>query len=729
MNLFEIASPQKHLFHFLHPFRSLIFAVVLAYSFGNAARAQSNDECLGCHNDKALTTERNGKEVSLFADPAVLGRSPHKKLNCTSCHAGFDAGNIPHKEKIQPVKCTSCHKNIVLKHQFHAMMLRKRQEKGQLDGACKECHGRHDVISPKVPGSKFSVTNLVQACSVCHKDVVNHFTESAHGQALKKGVKGAPTCIGCHSNEITPRSIQDTVKLKLAQQKMCLSCHLDNPDVRSRMAMNKNFISAFEKSVHGAALVRGNSKVASCVNCHGSHEMQKGLDPKAKTNKQHIPEVCGQCHVKIAADYKASIHGTALANGNIEAPSCTDCHGEHNILHANDPNAPVSSKNVSAKVCTPCHSSVKLSQKYGFQSDRAQSYSISYHGLALKGGSAEVANCASCHGVHNIKKSDDPTSMVNKANLVKTCGKCHPGAGEAFTRGSVHVTYKEDQSSLLYWIATIYIILIATIIGGMFLHNLIDFLKKSKRKLLVRRGLIPEHHAPHRLYVRMTLNERIQHASLLISFFLLVLTGFMLRFPDAWWVAWIRSVSVGAFELRSLVHRIAGIVMIAASVYHLWYILFTKQGRKLVIDLLPRLSDATDAIKVLKYNLGFSTVKPKFDRFSYIEKSEYWALVWGNIVMGVTGFIMWFDNFFMNLYGKLGYDVARTVHYYEAWLAFLAIVVWHIYFVIFNPDVYPMNVAWLKGTITEEEMEDEHALELEKIKAEERQLADSDQKA
>ena len=120
---------------------------------------------------------------------------------------------------------------------------------------------------------------------------------------------------------------------------------------------------------------------------------------------------------------------------------------------------------------------------------------------------------------------------------------------------------------------------------------------------------------------------------------------------------------------------------------------------------------------MLKYNLGFSEIKPKFDRFSYIEKSEYWALVWGNIVMGATGILMWFDEYFLGIFTKLGYDVARSIHYYEAWLAMLAILVWHIYFVIFNPDSYPMNLAWLKGTITEEEMEEEHPLELERIRA------------
>ena len=100
-----------------------------------------------------------------------------------------------------------------------------------------------------------------------------------------------------------------------------------------------------------------------------------------------------------------------------------------------------------------------------------------------------------------------------------------------------------------------------------------------------------------------------------------------------------------------------------------------------------------------------------FDRFSYIEKAEYWALIWGTFVMAATGFIMWFDNTFIGLLTKLGYDVARTIHYYEAWLATLAIVVWHFYFVIFNPDSYPLNLAFWKGTLTEEEMAEEHPVE------------------
>jgi len=228
-----------------------------------------------------------------------------------------------------------------------------------------------------------------------------------------------------------------------------------------------------------------------------------------------------------------------------------------------------------------------------------------------------------------------------------------------------------------------------------------------------------EEHYGHSLYLRMNLNERIQHITLAVSFMLLVITGFMLSFPNTWWVSHIRDISSHSFEYRSLIHRISAVVMVAVSLYHIYYISFTVRGRKLIKDLLPKFQDIKDALGVVRFNAGVTDTKPKLDRFSYIEKAEYWALIWGTIVMSLTGVVMWFDNTFIGLFTKLGWDIARTIHYYEAWLAFLAIVVWHFYFVMFNPDVYPMNVAWIKGTMSEEEMAEEHPLEYERLKKEE----------
>jgi cytochrome b subunit of formate dehydrogenase len=309
--------------------------------------------------------------------------------------------------------------------------------------------------------------------------------------------------------------------------------------------------------------------------------------------------------------------------------------------------------------------------------------------------------------------------MVNKNNLIKTCGKCHPGANEIFTQGNIHVTLEKADEPILYWISTTYIFLLISVLGGMFLHNVIDLFRKSKIKKLKQLGHIREEKHGHSLYLRMTVNERIQHATMAISFMILVVTVFMLRYPNTWWVSHIRDLSSHIVEYRSWIHRIAAIAMILVSLYHIYYIAFTQRGRELVKDLFPKLSDFTDAIGVAKFNLGISKEKPKLDRFSYVEKAEYWALVWGTIVMSLTGLLMWIFIDYIGVFSKLDWDIARTIHYYEAWLAFLSIVIWHFYFVIFNPDIYPMSLAWFKGTVTEEEMAEEHPLELKRIKEKE----------
>ncbi len=217
-------------------------------------------------------------------------------------------------------------------------------------------------------------------------------------------------------------------------------------------------------------------------------------------------------------------------------------------------------------------------------------------------------------------------------------------------------------------------------------------------------------------YLRMNKSERIQHFLLLTSFIVLVITGFALKFPEAWWVKLLSAVvGENAFEARGIVHRIASVVMIVASVYHLYYIAFTPRGRKLVKDFFPAKSDITEFKDSMMYLIGRLPERPLYGRFSYIEKMEYWAVVWGTVIMGATGFILWFKDFFFKIVGNTGMDIATAIHYYEAVLASLAILVWHFYFVFLNPDVRPMNKAWYSGYLTKEEMEKEHPRELIEI--------------
>lgn len=217
-------------------------------------------------------------------------------------------------------------------------------------------------------------------------------------------------------------------------------------------------------------------------------------------------------------------------------------------------------------------------------------------------------------------------------------------------------------------------------------------------------------------YLRMSKSERVQHFLLFTSFITLILTGFGLKFPEAFWVKWIvYIIGDNAFEARGVVHRVASIVMIAASLYHVYYILFTERGKQLVRDFLPCKQDLFDFKDSMLYLIGKSDVKPKLGRFSYIEKMEYWAVVWGTVIMGATGFILWFENTFLKIVGTTGMDISTAIHYYEAILASLAILVWHFYFIFLNPDVAPMNKAWSKGYLTREQMEHEHPLELEEL--------------
>lgn len=231
-------------------------------------------------------------------------------------------------------------------------------------------------------------------------------------------------------------------------------------------------------------------------------------------------------------------------------------------------------------------------------------------------------------------------------------------------------------------------------------------------------------------YLRMSFNERVQHFLLFTSFITLILTGFGLKFPEAFWVKWIvYIIGDNAFEARGIVHRIASLVMIGASVYHLYYILFVPRGKQLVRDFLPCKQDLIDFKDSMLYLIGRSDVKPRLGRFSYIEKMEYWAVVWGTVIMSATGFILWFENTFLKIVGTEGMEVSTAIHYYEAILASLAILVWHFYFIFINPDVAPMNKAWSKGYLTREQMEHEHPLELEELErkaAEEKAAAEAE---
>jgi formate dehydrogenase gamma subunit len=211
------------------------------------------------------------------------------------------------------------------------------------------------------------------------------------------------------------------------------------------------------------------------------------------------------------------------------------------------------------------------------------------------------------------------------------------------------------------------------------------------------------------LFVRLNAHERWQHGIFLICFVILVVTGFTLRLPDEW----MRRIGASALtrDARSLLHRGAGLAMIGISIAHIYYLLFLRDGRAWLRDILPRLRDAKQMFQNIQYLLGLRSSPPRFGRFSYGQKAEYWALVVGTTLMSVTGLIMMFEY----KWGQLTLEVAALIHNMEAVLACLAIIVWHFYEVHFRPGRFPSTLLWWHGLMTEDEMKDEHAEQYERL--------------
>ena len=616
------------------------------------------------------------------------------------------AGIVSAASKKDPPKptvdeCLACHSDATLSHEVNGKTISLHVDPQKFTDSihgsmftCVDCHT--DVKSAAHDTPPQHIT-----CATCHADEQAAYERSFHAKAVKDGNSKAATCIDCHGSphEVLPASDPKSRVHHSNIPATCGSCHSQR-FVMDGSGLSVQTVVSYEQSVHGHAVANGSEKAAVCTDCHGTHEILDARDSKSPIFKFNVPLTCGKCHDQISKEFQQSIHGQAIAKANWQAPVCTDCHGIHSIKAHTDPNSPVSAKNVAQLTCARCHEGVRLSQEFGVEGRRATTYLASYHGLASRLGSQVVANCASCHGTHSIFPSSDPRSTIHPSNLARTCGQCHPGVTEKFTAGKVHVDAPlsaDIGSKAVRWIRRFYLSMIFAVIGGMLLHNFIIW----RSKVIARRKL--ERH----FVSRMPLRFRWQHAALLTSFILLVLTGFALKFPDSWFAS---MLSLGE-RMRHLLHRVAAVILIGVSVYHLFDAILTREGRRLVRDLFPTLDDAMGAWQNLSFYVGLSKRKPEFARFNYAEKAEYWALVWGMFVMAGTGIMLWAKVFFGNLLPRWWLDIATAIHFYEAVLATLAIVVWHFYQVFLDPDVYPMNWAWWDGKMSLHHYREEHGLD------------------
>ncbi len=216
---------------------------------------------------------------------------------------------------------------------------------------------------------------------------------------------------------------------------------------------------------------------------------------------------------------------------------------------------------------------------------------------------------------------------------------------------------------------------------------------------------------PERMFQRFGVNFRAQHILMFVSCIILIITGIPLKFPTYAISKFVIIDLFGGIQNSTLVHRIGAVGLIIVGVWHLIFTIFTRVGRRDFFLMIPRPRDIIDAFETIMYYIGRRSHGPKFGRFSFIEKFDYWAVYWGMVIMIGSGLILWFKEFF----SKWVFDIGREAHSDEGLLATLAIVVWHFYNVHFNPESFPMSWAWWHGNLTESEMKHHHALEYAEI--------------
>lgn len=632
-------------------------------------KVKNAPNCITCHGNHEI--QKPPKENSLKS-----------KLYCSKCHEAKPIATVYHAVSVDKSNCLSCHKKVDVKLTL-PVSVHKNLE-------CSDCHS---FIANNLKDHPKNLKATKKAdCYVCHNEIAKEHSESIHGIALSEGIDDAAKCWDCHgSHDIKKVDNPSSSVYPTNLAATCGKCH-DNPELVKKY--NIGIVSpgkTYKNSVHGILVQKGRMDAATCTMCHGVHDIKNKVQPSSKISSFNIPQTCGQCHQKESEEYQKSIHWIRAKQGFRESPVCNDCHSEHSIQSISAVDKREEARKLQEKTCMVCHENPMIAERFGINGGQAKSYQDSYHGLAVMRGDKDAAMCIDCHGVHKILPKEHPESKVNVANVTNTCKRCHTNATPVFSQSYSHKTENETASKIENLVANIYFWLIISVIGGMVLHNLLIFIYeiRKKKKRIEGEITIP----------RFTKSEVIQHFLLLISFITLAITGFALKYNQSWWAELLKTFGMTE-TARQYIHRGAAVILIGTGLYHIIYLISTARGREVLKNLIPTYNDVLDAKDTILYYLRIKKQKPIYDKYDYTEKAEYWALIWGTVVMGLTGFILWFPTVVGDWAPVWLIKVSELIHFYEAILATLAILVWHWFFVIFHPHEYPMSLTWIDGKMT-----------------------------
>ncbi len=474
-------------------FRQWLIVAVLCFPV--CAAAQKAEDCLMCHDDRGLTTKRDGRTVSLYVEGKKFAASVHNSLACVGCHSDLQDKELPHAEKLAKVSCGECHADEQKLHSEsrHGQVAARGDP---LAPRCIDCHGNHDILPVKNPNSPVYPAHIPLLCGKCHREgtpvqrqreihesnIIENYSESMHGDALiNKGLVVTATCVSCHTaHQILPLTDARSSIARRNIAATCTKCHAQIEQVHRKVIKGE----LWEKEAH---------VLPACVDCHQPHKIRKAfydqgmadadclrchelkdvksskdgrslyVDLSELSHSMHVKQACsqchtgvspsklrpcetitqkvdcGSCHVAVIQQFQQSTHGQLVAKKDANGPTCIECHGTHSVQGKGNPASATFPTNVPV-LCARCHrEGQKAAVRYtGPEKEIVERYRESIHGKGLlKSGLVVTAMCTNCHTAHHVLPHTDPASSINVKNVPATCGKCHNGIEEQFER-SVH---------------------------------------------------------------------------------------------------------------------------------------------------------------------------------------------------------------------------------------------------------------------------------------------------
>ena len=565
----------------------------------------------------------------------------------------------------------------------------------KIDSAvCLGCHGNEGFGAPKPDGSMRPL-HIVK----------EKFEASAHGKRQ---------CVECHKDITAVPHEKKPLKVS------CVSCHQDlwskvqaegKAAEHPRLGVVVQQIDRHMKSIHAQPNREDQSFTnATCYDCHNAHYVYPPGTPGRAEWRRNIPNVCGNCHAKEKHEYMQSVHGDEVMwKNNANAAICSDCHTTHDIQRTDL----TTTRLAITKNCGGCHK------------ENFRSYTDTYHGQVSTLGYGYTAKCFDCHASHTIQRVTDPASRVHPDNRLATCSECHVAATAGFLTFKPHANTHDFQKYPYMWVTSKFMIaLLLGVFAFFWAHSALWFYGEYRDRRLgrsaphVSTAELPQLKGKH--FQRFKPLWRLAHLVFAISVMTLVLTGMAVFYADTGWAKAIMT-ALGGPRNAGLIHRVAAVTMLGIFFAHLVAVAYRIWSTRRTFSifgptsLVPRWKDLHDAIAMFKWFFGKGP-RPTFDRWTYWEKFDYWAVFWGMAIIGTSGFMLWFPSLTASILPGWVFNVATLIHGEEAFLAAVFLFTVHFFNNHFRPDkLPPPDIVMFTGSVALEEFRREHTLEYERL--------------